>query len=167
MKICWKNNTSLQSSGIHDSSTFYSTLLSVFVFDIFGFSWTSLFVRYFDSISRFGQFAQHQVYEVQRTEFLTIFDYFLLFYPINNAKNLEKIFEKLKKMPRDIIILHICTINANHVWFLRYKTEFFVILDYFLPFYFLTTPKIKILKNLNKQTKKTLLDILSFYACKP
>ena len=36
------------------------------------------------------------------------------------------------------------------IWFLRYgtkKTEFFVILDYFLPFYPLTTRKIKILKN--------------------
>ena len=57
-------------------------------------------------------------------------------------------FEKMKKMTRDIIILH----HVYHkwrsydVWFLRYwvwRTEFFVILDHFLPFYPLTTWKIK------------------------
>ena len=45
----------------------------------------------------------------------------------------------MKKTPEDIIILHLHTTNDNHdVWFLRYgvqQTEFFVILDYFLPFY--------------------------------
>ena len=55
-KNCWKHDTSLQSLGIHDSSAFYSTLLSFFVLEIFGFSWTSLFARYFGSISRFVQF---------------------------------------------------------------------------------------------------------------
>ena len=53
LKICWKHDTSLQLIGIHDSSAFYSTFLSFFVLEIFGFSWTSLFVRYFSSISRF------------------------------------------------------------------------------------------------------------------
>ena len=57
-------------------------------------------------------------------------------------------FEKMKKMTRDIIILH----HVYHkwrsydVWFLRYwmwRKEFFVILDHFLPFYPLTTWKIK------------------------
>ena len=58
---------------------------------------------------------------------------------------------KMKKTPGDIIIFHTCTINENHmmygVWFLRYgvqKTEFFVILDCFLPFY---PPKSKFWKN--------------------
>ena len=56
-------------------------------------------------------------------------------------------FWKLEKTSRDIIILHICTISdivyhivckSNSIWFLRYgeqQTEFFVILDNFLPFY--------------------------------
>ena len=53
LEICWKHDTSLQSLGIHDSSAFYSTL-SLF----FGFSRTSLFVRYFGSISRFEQYVR-------------------------------------------------------------------------------------------------------------
>ena len=38
LEICWKHDTSLQSLGIHDSSAFYSTLLSFFVLEVFGFS---------------------------------------------------------------------------------------------------------------------------------
>ena len=153
-------------------------------------------------------------------EFCVILDHFLHFYPPNNPKNQN--FEKMKKPPRDIITLHMCTINENHmiygswdmerdgqnflsfwtafcpftplttrkikilkkwkknpwrhyhftnvyhklqsydVWFLRYwtwRTESFVILDRFLPFYPLTTQKIKILKN----WKKKHLEISSFY----
>ena len=32
--------------------------------------------------------------------------------PLNNPKNQN--FEKMKKDPRDIIILHKCTMNENH-----------------------------------------------------
>ena len=55
--------------------------------------------------------------------------------------------------------------QSYDVWFLRYgvqQTEFFVILDHFLPFYPLTTPKIKILKNWKKH-----LNMLSFYTSAP
>ena len=38
LEICWKHDTSLQLLGIHDSSAFYSILLSFFVLEIFGFS---------------------------------------------------------------------------------------------------------------------------------
>ena len=45
----------------------------------------------------------------------------------------------MKKIPGDIFILQLCTTNDNYdVWFLRYgmqQTEYFVILDYFLPFF--------------------------------
>ena len=58
LEICWKHDTSLQLLGIHDSSAFNITLLSLFVLEIFGFSSLSLFVRYFGSISRFVQFVQ-------------------------------------------------------------------------------------------------------------
>ena len=58
LDIYWKHDTLLQSQSIHDSSVFCSALLSFFVLEIFGFSWTSLFIRYFGSISRFEQFAQ-------------------------------------------------------------------------------------------------------------
>ena len=43
-------------------------------------------------------------YEGRRTEFFPIFDRFLPFYPRNKPKNQN--FEKLKKKPGDIIILH-------------------------------------------------------------
>ena len=45
----------------------------------------------------------------------------------------------MKKIPEDNIILHLFTTNDNHmIYDLRYgvwQTEFFAILDYFLPFY--------------------------------
>ena len=52
-------------------------------------------------------------YEVWQTEFLVILDCFLSFYPINNSKNQN--FEKLKKTHGDIIILHKCTKNHDHM----------------------------------------------------
>ena len=47
--------------------------------------------------------------EMQQTEFLVILDQFLHFYPKNQN------FKKLKKMSGDIIILHLCTVNDNHM----------------------------------------------------
>ena len=52
-------------------------------------------------------------YEAWRTEFFVILDCFLPFYPTNNSKNRN--FEKLKKVPGDIIILHKCTKNHDHM----------------------------------------------------
>ena len=49
------------------------------------------------------------------TEFFVILDHFLPFYPPNNPKNQN--FEKMKKTPGDIIILHKCTINDNHMMY--------------------------------------------------
>ena len=76
--------------------------------------------------------------ECSRHIFLSFWTIFLPFYPPNNPKNQN--FEKLKKAPGDIIILHKCTINDNQydVWFQRYQvqwTDLYVILDHFLPFY--------------------------------
>ena len=64
----------------------------------------------------------------------------------------NQIFGKLNNTPEDVIILQMRTLNdsTNDLWFLRYEmqqTEFLIILDHFLPFYPLTTRKIKILKN--------------------
>ena len=42
-----------------------------------------------------------------------IFDFFMPFYPSKNPENRN--FAKRKKMPGDIIILHKCTINVNHM----------------------------------------------------
>ena len=69
--------------------------------------------------------------------FFVILDHFLHFYSPNNLKNQN--FEKMKQPPRDIITLHMCTINGNHMMYgpeIWSKTEeFFVILDCFLPFW--------------------------------
>ena len=54
-------------------------------------------------------------YGVQQTEFFVILDHFLPFYPPNNPKNQN--FEKMKKTPGDIIILHMCIINENHMMY--------------------------------------------------
>ena len=52
-------------------------------------------------------------YGVQRTKLFVILDRFLPFYPPNNPKNQN--FERMKKAAGDIIILHRCTINDNHM----------------------------------------------------
>ena len=77
----------------------------------------------------------------------------------------SKVWEHEKKTPGYIIILHTCTINDNHTWFLRYEarqTELFAILGHFLTFDPPNNPKTKNLK----KTKK-YLKISSFYTSAP
>ena len=69
----------------------------------------------------------------------------------------------LKKTPGDIIILHICTINDNHMMYGSWDMEcnrqnFLSFWTIFCPFTPLWTQKIKILKKWKKYLK-----ILSFY----
>ena len=52
-------------------------------------------------------------YEARQTEFFVILGHFLPLYPTNNPKNQN--FEKLKKAPEDIIILHKCIKNHDHM----------------------------------------------------
>ena len=96
-----------------------------------------------------------------RQKFLSFWAIFCPFSPLTTQK--IKIL-KLKKTPGNIIILHVCTINHNYmIWFLRYgvrQTEFFVILDHFLPFHPTIDPK-----NQNFEKWKKRLKILSFYKC--
>ena len=82
-------------------------------------------------------------------------DRLLLFYPTMYPENQH--FEKLKKVPKGIIILHKCTLNDNHMIYgsgdLKYDEQsFFVILDRFLPIYLLTVQKIKIKKMIKIKT---------------
>ena len=51
------------------------------------------------------------------TELFVILDYFLPFSPANNLENQNFEKKKKKKTPRDIIILHVCTINENHMMY--------------------------------------------------
>ena len=70
--------------------------------------------------------------------------------------------KKMKKTPEDIIILQTLMTfiwcMVPQIWSAR--TEFFVILDCFLPFTTLTAQKIKIFKKWKKR-----LEISSFYIC--
>ena len=54
-------------------------------------------------------------YKVQRTKFFVILGHFLPFDPPDNPKNQD--FEKIRKTARDIIILHLCTTNDNHMMY--------------------------------------------------
>ena len=91
-------------------------------------------------------------YWARQTDFFVILDHFLPFYPPNKTKYQN--FKKFFKMPGNIIILQISTINYNHMmygsWNIEHDTEFFVILDNFLPIYPVKTWKFKILKNERK-----------------
>ena len=75
-------------------------------------------------------------YGVWQTEFFVILDHFLLLYPCNNPKNQN--FEKIKK---SLQILSFCTCVTlmTIIWCMVTEissmTEFFIILDHFLPFY--------------------------------
>ena len=51
----------------------------------------------------------------EQIELFIILDYFLPFNSPSNQENQK--FEKMKNIPGDIIILHMCTINANHMMY--------------------------------------------------
>ena len=100
-------------------------------------------------------------YGAWQTKLLVILDHSLPFYNRQNQN-----FEKMKNTPGDIIILHKCTKNHDHMLHCSCDTTcegcnfLFLILAYFLPFTLLTTQKTKIFTKWNKQ-----LEISSFYAC--
>ena len=88
-----------------------------------------------------------------------ILGHLLPFYSPKNTKNQN--FEKIKKIPGDIIILLMCIKNQSHdVQFLRYGvrwTEFFIILSHLLPFCPLMITKIKYWKNKKKMPREIIL----------
>ena len=92
-----------------------------------------------------------------------IFSHFGPFYTPNNPENQN--FEKMKKTPGDIIILHKCTTNENMrygYWDMKHDRENFLSFGaIFCPFTLLTTQKIKLLKKW-----KTSLDVSSFKCTK-
>ena len=105
-------------------------------------------------------------YEVQQTKIFVILDRFLPFCLPNNPKNQN--FEKLKKAPRDIIILHKCTKTHDHMLYCSLDmprngfTCYFSFWAIFYPFTSLTSPK-----NQNLEKVKKNLEISSFYNTVP
>ena len=103
--------------------------------------------------------------ECDGQNFFVILDCFLPYYPLSNLKNQN--FEKMKKSPGDIIILHMCPKYGNHMMYGSWDIEldgqnFLSFWTIFCPFTLLTTWKIKILKKW-----KNRLEILSFYTSVP
>ena len=80
--------------------------------------------------------------------FFVTLDRFLPSFPPNNPKNQN--FEKLKKAPGDIIILHKCTKNHDHMLYCSLDMArngfncYFSFWAIFYPFTSLTAQKIKI-----------------------
>ena len=85
---------------------------------------------------------------------LVILGYFSPFILPENPKNQN--FEKMKKSNGDIIILHVCTKNHNHMMFDSWDREWdgwnflIAILAYYLPFYPINNPGTQILKKWKK-----------------
>ena len=91
-----------------------------------------------------------EIWSMMNRIFCQFGPFFCPFNPPNNPKTQN--FKKLKKMPGDIIILHMCTINDNHImygsWDMKCDRQnflsFWTIFCHLTP---TTTPKIKILKS--------------------
>ena len=71
-------------------------------------------------------------------EIFVILDHFLPLNPTNNPKK-SKFKKKMKKIPRDITISHICTINDNHMMYGFLDTEHIIFCD-FGPIFVLLPP---------------------------
>ena len=104
-------------------------------------------------------------YGVRQTEFFVIMDRFLPFYPPMDPENQN--FEKMKKAPGDIIILHKCTKNHDHMlhcsWDMVHdRCNYFSFWAIFCPSTPLTARKMKIFKKWKKKQ-----EILSFYTSAP
>ena len=71
------------------------------------------------------------------TDSFVILGHFLSFYTRNNLENQN--FEQLKKESGDAIIVHMYTINDNHMmyasWDMECNRQFFVVSGHFLPFH--------------------------------
>ena len=84
-----------------------------------------------------------------RQIFLSLWTIFCPFTTLTTQK--IKILKKWKNMPVDIVILHMCIINENHMMYVSWdmkcgRYKFFSFWTIFCPFIPITTQKIKILK---------------------
>ena len=98
------------------------------------------------------------------TEFFVILGHFLPYYFSNDQENQN--FQKRKKLPGDVILLHMCAINDDHMmygsWDMEHDRFFLSFWTIFCPFTLLRTRKIKPSKKWKKH-----VEILTFYTCVP
>ena len=104
-------------------------------------------------------------YGVRQTEFFVILGHFLPSYPPNKQENQN--FKTMKKASWDVIILHMCTKNHNHMMYASWDMEYdrYTFLSFWAiscPFTPLFPPKVKIWKKHKKH-----LEILSYYTYVP
>ena len=114
--------------------------------------------RYYRFIEVYHKWRSYDVwflrYKTQWIKFFVILGHFLPFDPPNNLENQN--FEKMKKkLLRGIFILHMCTINENHMmhgsWDMECKRpNFFPFWTFFWPFTPLNIHKVRILKKMKK-----------------
>ena len=116
--------------------------------------------RYYHFTHVYYKWQSHNVwflrYRVRQTELFVILDHFLPFCPLTTQK--IKILKNWKKTPRDIIILHKCTKNHDHIPYCSSDMPcnrfncYFSLWAIFCPFISLTAQKIKIKKKNEKNT---------------
>ena len=97
---------------------------------------------------------------MRKTEFFVILDHFLPFYLLNNPKNQN--IEKMKKLLEDIIILHMCNINYNHMMYGSWDTEhdrenFLSFWTIFCTFSLLTHPKNKKFEKMKQKPRDMII----------
>ena len=93
------------------------------------------------NMSTINENHMYDSWDIERDRIVSHFGtFFALLHPFppNNPENQN--FEKMKKTPGDIIILHKCTINDNHMiygsWDINCNRQiFFVIFAHVLPYY--------------------------------
>ena len=90
------------------------------------------------------------------------FSFWTSFCPFTSDNPENQNFEKLSKTTGDIIILHMCTLNDNHMMYGSWNMEcdrqnFLSFWTIFCPFTPLTAWKIKILKKMKKKPRDILL----------
>ena len=105
-------------------------------------------------------------YGAWQTYFFVILDHFLHFYPLTTQK--IKILIKMIKLPGDMIIFHMCTINDIHMmygfWDMKCDEQNFLSFwTIFFPFYPPNNPKNPNFEELKK--KKTPGDIIILQKC--
>ena len=97
--------------------------------------------RYYHFTHVYHKWNSYHVYMVPeiwstKDRFFVILGHSLAFYPTNIQKNQN--FEKIKKTSGDIIILHLCTTNDDHMMYGSGDMECNRIISHFGPFFALS-----------------------------